>query len=232
MLDRLQLIIKADANKLFPGSHESPTISIFQNQVQHPMDSLFGKHWHTLAKQVDIAQDDHPDPWVTAWLQDQGSLTKRIQQVCTQGFNVGVLTHQFIVAPESALDSLQLNTGDRVLHREVLLCDGGEPLVFACSLLPEKALQGRFAALCNMGSQPLGHWIFKEPALQRGTMQITHLQGDSELFERLTLYKADRPGRLWGRKTLFTGAKHPFLVSEFFLHALKFRTGKLNLNGI
>ena len=191
------------------------------------MDSLFGRHWHTLTKQADIAQNDHPDHWVTDWLQDQGSLTKRIQQVCTQGFNVEVLTHQFVAAPESALDSLQLNTGDRVLHREVLLCDGAEPLVFACSLLPEKALQGRFAALCKMGSQPLGHWIFKEPALQRSAVQITHLRSDSELFARLV---TDNAAKLRGRKTLFIGAEHPFLVSEFFMPALKFRQAASSLS--
>lgn len=181
------------------------------------MNSLFGKHWHTAEKQPET---DQADAWVSAWLQDQGSLTKSIQQVCRQGFNVKVLIHQFTTAPDSALEPLQLDVDDRVLHREVLLCDGDEPLVFACSLLPEKAFQGRFAALADMGSRPLGHWIFKEPALQRTAMQFTRLPGDSPLFERLAACKTNG---LWGRKTLFVGAEHPFLVSEFFLPALKSR---------
>lgn len=187
------------------------------------MDSLFGDHWHTLAQQAQQPTADQtscPEPWATAWLQDQGSLTQRIQQVCTHHFNVKVLIHQFTLAPQSALDALHLNAGDRVLHREVLLCDGDAPLVFACSLLPEKALQGRFATLRDMGSQPLGHWIFKQPALQRAAMQFTQLRGDNPLFSHLTTVYAEP---LWGRKTLFIGADHPFLVSEFFLPALKLR---------
>nr|CAA6809951.1 MAG: Chorismate--pyruvate lyase (EC [uncultured Thiotrichaceae bacterium] len=178
------------------------------------MNSLFGNHWHTQEEQQET------DHWVNYWLQDQGSLTKSIQQVCSQAFNVKVLIHHFITAPDCALESMQLAKNDRVLHREVVLCDGNETLVFACSLLPEKALQGRFEALYDMGSRPLGHWLFKEPALKRANMQFTQLQGNNPLFERLDGHENKT---ITGRKTLFTGAESPFLVSEFFLPGLKNR---------
>jgi len=179
------------------------------------MNSLFGNHWHNTQNLPDT------DHWVNAWLHDQGSLTKSIRNVCLQEFTVKVLLHQFKTAPAAALECLELETGDQVLHREVILCDGDEPLVFACSLLPEKALQGRFEELCEMGSRPLGHWIFKEPALQRTGMQFTQLQDNNPLFQRLEVYKNHN---IYGRKTLFTGAEHPFLVSEFFLPALQSRS--------
>lgn len=175
------------------------------------MHTLFGKHWRNTIP----PETDH---WLSYWLDAPGSLTKSIQQVCTKAFRVKVLLHEFSDTPTAAPDTLQLAAGDRVLHREVLLCDAEVPLVFACSLLPEKALHGRFAALKDMGSRPLGHWIFQEPVLQRSEMQFTALAGNDPLFARLEQLQT---GIIYGRKTLFSGAAQPFLVSEFFLPALR-----------
>lgn len=160
--------------------------------------------------------------WQTPWLLAAGSLTQGLQQVCRAEFKVQVLKHELVPAPEFICADLNVQPNEFVLQREVLLCDGDEPLVFASSLLPEVALTGRYQELRELGSRPLGHWIFSEPVLKRQSMLFAELPIGADLFKSLA---AHTTLSLLGRKTLFVGADKPLLVSEFFLPALQSRTG-------
>jgi len=178
------------------------------------MKDLFSAAWQ--------AQLPINTSWQTPWLLAAGSLTQGLQQVCRAEFKVQVLKHEFIPAPEFICVDLNMQPNEFVLQREVLLCDGDEPLVYAFSLLPEAALTGRYQELRELGSRPLGHWIFSEPVLKRQSMLFAELPMSTDLFKSLTMQTATS---LLGRKTLFVGADKPFLVSEFFLPALQSRIG-------
>ena len=148
------------------------------------------------------------------------SLTERLRAVCVHELQVKVLTHQFVTASATACATLALPEASLVLQREVLLCDGDTPLVFACSLLPEAALVGRYSELRELGARPLGHWIFAEPILKRSTMHYCTITGHHPFLATLHNPILLPTDTLWGRKTLFTGTNKPLLVSEFFLPAL------------
>lgn len=181
------------------------------------MDSLFSNSWQELP-----ATDCNDFGWLKPWINDKGSLTEKLRSICIGELRVEVLHHTFVASTEKAADALSITTGDSVLHREVMLCDDKTPLVFASSLLPESALVGRFEELRQLGSRPLGHWIFSEPILTRAEMLTIELPSDAHLFTRLAA-KPRRPQIICGRKTLFTGPAKPFLVSEFFLPDLQDR---------
>ncbi|TXH68324.1 MAG: chorismate lyase [Thiothrix sp.] len=178
------------------------------------MKDLFTATWQATPPQT--------ASWQLHWLLASGSLTQRLQQVCQQEFKVQVLKHEFITAPEFVCEDLVIQPTALVLQREVLLCDGDEPLVFACSLLPEAALHGRYQELRALGSRPLGHWIFSEPVLKRQTLLFAELPHQAQVFQNLNF---TLESSLLGRKTLFVGADKPLLVSEFFLPALQQRVG-------
>ncbi len=149
-------------------------------------------------------------------------MTERVKSLCTHDFRVEVLRHE-LVENQQLQPELQLVQNELVLQREVLLCDGDTPLIFAYSLLPEAALHGRYAELRELGSRPLGHWLFTEPVLKRHTVEIAALATQEKLFDQVREITT-LPTLLWGRKALFSGAAKPLLVSEFFLPALQFRT--------
>ncbi len=180
--------------------------------------SLFGGHWLHQNRIQELG-----DPWTFPWIEDGRSLTVKIKHCCTGEFRVNVLCHGFVDSPDYASTELNTEAGEPVLHREVLLCDNDTPLVFACSLLPEAALTGRFEELRDLGAKPLGHWIFQEPVLRRDCISVTSLRADNGIFGR---YRANIPGShsINGRKTLFSGAGKPLLVSEFFLPGLQNRS--------
>ena len=180
------------------------------------MDLLFSAHWKTF--------DEHPviPNWLITWLNEPNSMTERVKSLCTHDFRVEVLRHE-LVENQQLRPELQLVQNELVLQREVLLCDGDTPLIFAYSLLPEIALNGLYAELRKLGSRPLGHWLFTEPVLKRYSVQTAALTTQETLFQKVRNI-TQLPPSIWGRKALFSGAAKPLLVSEFFLPHLQFRT--------
>lgn len=172
-------------------------------------EGLFSSDWaSTVDKAPELLQE---------WLLAQGSLTEKLTAACQSDFNVELLHQTLSFATEAAAAALGVDEGSTLLHREVLLKDGDKPLVFACSLLPEVALSGRFEELRQLDERPLGQWIFAEPALQRSRMGFAVIPADAALFVRLPeQHTSGAP--LWGRATYFSGAAAPLLVSEFFLN--------------
>lgn len=152
-----------------------------------------------------------------SWLLSDGSLTQKLTAICKHCFRVQLLHQTLTFATAAAAKTLDINEGEALLHREVLLCDGEKPLVFACSLLPERALNGCYEELRQLDERPLGQWIFAEPALLRSGVHYVALDRDEALFVRAE-DALPESGEVWGRISCFSGAAAPLLVSEFFLH--------------
>lgn len=171
-------------------------------------EGLFSADWSRSAEGASVVMQE--------WLTGQGSLTEKLKAACQGDFNVELLHQTLGFATEAAAAALGIDEGSALLHREVLLKDGDKPLVFACSLLPEVALSGRFEELRQLDERPLGHWIFAEPALQRSRMGFAAITSDDSLFVRVP-EQSNTDGVIWGRVTYFSGAVAPLLVSEFFL---------------
>lgn len=172
-------------------------------------EGLFSTDWSSSADEAPAVLQE--------WLMSEGSLTEKLTATCNDGFNVELLHQTLTFATEAAAAALGIEEGSALLHREVLLNDGDKPLVFACSLLPEVALIGRYEELRQLDERPLGHWIFAEPALQRSRMGFAVIPADAPLFVRVPESQIVS-AELWGRVTYFSGAAAPLLVSEFFLN--------------
>lgn len=181
------------------------------NMAANTWQSLFSESSRTELGAAPAALQGH--------LQEQGSLTLRLKARCKRGFSVQLLHQTMAFASEQAAERLGIGEGDAVLHREVLLCDGETPLVFACSLLPEAALTGVYEELRQLDERPLGHWIFAEPALARTKTSYLKIPQSDNLFVRMMPGDGNPGDCLWGRGTVYTGAAAPLYVSEFFLDA-------------
>lgn len=178
------------------------------NYAGNTWEALFDKRWGNSAEAAPQSLQN--------WLLSEGSLTVKLTAACQQEFTVKLLHQSLCLASAAAASALDIPEGGSLLHREVLLCDGDTPLVFACSLLPELALTGSYEELRQLDNRPLGHWIFAEPALTRARMQFARLPTDDALFVRAGDALASQES-LWGRATCFSGAAASLLVSEFFV---------------
>jgi chorismate--pyruvate lyase len=106
------------------------------------------------------------------------------------------------------------------LVREVELCCGEQPWVFARSLIPLQSLQGAGRRLQFLGDRPLGSLLFSDPKATRGPMEFARLLPGHCLYEKALANRAQRPAQLWGRRTLFFFAGKPLLVNEVFLDGI------------
>jgi len=132
------------------------------------------------------------------WLMEEDSMTRRFERHCRE-VTVEILREGFIDAQEAGADALLLPAEPRYWLREILLCGDGEAWLVARTLLPESTLNGPEQQLQQLGTRPLGRYLFASSTLSRDFIE---------------------PGRsqnLWGRRSLLRLSDKPLLLTELFL---------------
>lgn len=161
------------------------------------------------------AQSFHLPEHLQSWLLDPSSLTARLKQHC-QDFKVEVLGQKIEpCSPEEA--TIDINAGQEVLVREVLLFCDKKPHVFARSLLPLSSLTGEEEKLANLGSQSLGQVLFNHPHLQRKCIEVASFSAQSRVAELALSCQLPLTDNLWGRRSTFVVDDKPLIVAEIFL---------------
>lgn len=170
----------------------------------------YEKNWRTLR---DFDRSRIP-PAVLDWILDPASLTQRVRGLCDgRVFRVRVLSQGWRYASTAEAYVLNIRPGLLVLDRQVQLCRGEEPLVYARSLLPATLFTGRQQRLKYQGSRSLGATLFADPTVTRGELQVAQVLGEY-------IPGADAGGDVWGRRSVFRIQGKPLLVAEFYLPQL------------
>ncbi len=168
------------------------------------------RHWHAGQQ----SRMKGISPIVREWLFDSGSLTRRLMQLCGEQFQVQVISEcAYCRINERERALLAIKSGVQARIREVFLCHGDIPLVFARTVIPLTTLRGEAHRLAYMGGRPIGALLFSCRGMIRGPLQISK-QGASSLHASLP------EDEVWGRRSLFYLSDKPLLVSEFFLPSL------------
>lgn len=157
-------------------------------------------------------------PSLRAWLGETGSLTRRVQSVCTtsQPFSLQVLARGFAPAHRDELPLLGLH--DRARFREILLKRGDTPLVFAHSVISHRDLKGAWAVLDGIGGRSLGSVLFHDHTVKRGPLHFRRIDARHPLFAKaLPWCGATEPSELWARRAMFERRGRPLIVTEVFL---------------
>lgn len=150
------------------------------------------------------------------WLIDGGSLTRRLQRRCPA----------FAVQPLRLLDAkpqydeavlLGLSGHQKSLLREVQLYCGNQPVVFAHSVLPHKALRGSWQRLGRLGNKPLGGALFADPRVTRTPLEFKKLSSHHTLYRHAVAHLERPPAVLWARRSVFFLHCSAILVTEVFL---------------
>jgi chorismate--pyruvate lyase len=166
--------------------------------------------WHR-ANPFYFSRLSHDDRQLLPWLQDKGSLTRRLIHLSEGHFEVELLGLRWGRARLDEARALGIDPRHRCLLREVLLLGQGTPWVYARSILPTSSLSGSLGYLKRLGTRPLGALLFSDPCMSRGPMEIAQIE------EQMLPVIPDRD--VWGRRSVFCLAGQPLLVSEMFLPA-------------
>jgi chorismate--pyruvate lyase len=174
----------------------------------------------------------HPprDPWKTALLRPglppslfsllahRGSLTARLKAQSRQ-FRVEVLRQRLGRPLTDERLLLGLRQGQLAWIREVLLCDGDLPLVFAHSILPRTHVRGAWNLFAGLGARPLGEAIFADPRVARQGLRFKRISTRHPLYRRLGSDPKipTQALSLPARRSLFYRHGRALLVTEVFL---------------
>lgn len=152
------------------------------------------------------------------WLTDRGSLTQRLQARSPR-FRVERLSQGLARPHRDECAPLGLIPGRVAMVREVLLKNGDTPLVFAHSVIPQSGLAGPWTRLAGLGNRPLGAALFSNPRIDRHALEFKQVDRRHPLYRLAAPHAARAPASLWARRSLFSLAGHPILVTEVFLPA-------------
>ncbi|EOV0677768.1 chorismate lyase [Cronobacter dublinensis] len=140
------------------------------------------------------------DSTLLEWLMLEDSMTRRFEGFCER-VTVEMLSEGFVGPEALAEEGAFLPHEPRYWLREILLCGDGVPWLVGRTLVPESTLCGPELALQQLGTTPLGRYLFTSSTLTRDFIQ---------------------PGRsdeLWGRRSLLRLSGKPLLLTELFLPA-------------
>lgn len=157
----------------------------------------------------------HPTPTAREldWLNEQGSLTRRLTALAAGRFAVEPLVEGWQILRTDECAALGVPSGSEGWVREVYLHGAGRPWVFARSVAARSALERHPFALDSLGSRALGHLLFSDPAFTRQPIEACR-------YPAALLPPAVRAEGLWGRRSLFCQGPLGVLVAEVFLPAL------------
>jgi chorismate--pyruvate lyase len=143
------------------------------------------------------------------WLLDRGSLTLRLKACCPD-FAVRGVREEAMWLPRTG----------RALVREVFLCCGETPVVYAYSILPLAALTGHWKRLARLGTKPLGLVLFKDPRVGRSPLQFKKFGAHQARYARALAGAQAAPAHLWARRSEFRLPHGGIWVTEVFLPAV------------
>lgn len=134
------------------------------------------------------------------WLLLEDSMTKRFEQQCEK-VSVIVINEGFVGPDAVSEEQSLLPVESQYWLREILLCGDGVPWLAGRTLVPVSTLSGPELALQQLGTTPLGRYLFTASTLTRDFIQIGQHDG------------------LWGRRSRLRLSEKPLLLTELFLPA-------------
>lgn len=153
------------------------------------------------------------NPRLADWLFDHGSLTARLIEFCKGEFAVELLSFEKSTPTPDEMSALGMKPRQQAMVRQVLLKCGGQPVVYARTIIPLSSLRSQLRGLVNLGNRPLGAVLFSDKKMRRGPVEVTSIDADHPCHA-WTQYKGVET--IFGRRSIFLLKQQPLLVSEFF----------------
>ena len=151
-----------------------------------------------------------PAPPILEWLFDEGSLTRRLTRLSSDGFSVTPLFEGWQPLRDDECAALDLAPASVGWVREVYLRGHGQPWVFARSVAARGALEGDGLHMDELGSRSLGELPFCDQAFIRQAIEVCR-------YPRQWLPVDHQTDGLWARRSRFDRGPLSVLVAEIFL---------------
>ncbi|GAD77615.1 putative chorismate--pyruvate lyase [Vibrio azureus NBRC 104587] len=145
---------------------------------------------------------EYPSERTRHWLEEQGSLSRRLSQAC-QNFTVSQVHNHIVKAESLSSEESQLLSEQDCLLREVILRGDERDWIIGRTLIPNSTLIDQQYDLTQQGEIPLGITVFSAANVERDALQVGWAYLGTQRF-------LARRSRLWMNHK-------PMLVAELFL---------------
>ncbi|HET7371297.1 MAG TPA: chorismate lyase [Gammaproteobacteria bacterium] len=163
----------------------------------------FPTGWHS----PDTISDTARPAELWPWLVEPGSLTARLRAACGDAFRVRVLMS---AASEVTADEAEWFGHPHAFVREVYLCSGGTPWVYARTLVLDGSPSE--ARLRTLGETPLGDGAFGRASTRRESLEVARL--DHPMFADAL---PQGVAAVWARRSVLRVDGEPLHIAEYFL---------------
>ncbi len=160
------------------------------------------------------------------WLLDPSSLTDQLKRACDGNFKVRVIDEFWAKPRVDEMRVLGMRAGTIARIRQVQLLCNDRPSVFARTVIPSSTLSGKQRRLAYLGNKPLGAYLFADPYMKRGEVELACIRPGQATFSEATSGSKRKPNNIWGRRSVFRIGGKPLLVSEVFLPGLPARKSR------
>ena len=137
---------------------------------------------------------------INDWLMELGSMTRRFEQHC-RCVRVEPQREGFVSRAALGEEADHLPESQRYWLREIVLLGDDQPWLLGRTVIPLETLTGPDQALVDLGTVPLGRYLFSSDALTRDYIVV------------------GRQEQLWARRSRLRLAGKPLLLTELFLPA-------------
>lgn len=168
----------------------------------NPIRSLFTRR---------ISQD-----W-SHWIASQGSLTSMLNSFSGNKMHVNIVNESWGKPTVYEANKLGICTSNWAYIREVELYCDDQAMVFARSIIPRHVYNSNKATLGHLGTQPLGHLLFRH-ARQRNRLR------DVCVSQFNHPHSNDSASNIYGRATPYAYNGGEILVQEFFINPALIKT--------
>ncbi|MFT5258872.1 MAG: chorismate--pyruvate lyase [Saprospiraceae bacterium] len=152
---------------------------------------------------------------ISHWLLDANSLTDRLRVMHAEHFNLQLLSWQQALPLASECTLLKVSDAHNVWVREVVLCNGQTPLIFARSVITGNDAS-LMQTLNGLGKESLGGYLFNSPNVIRGEMQIARVTNDMLILEPFLAAGLPLAEGYWARRCLYQIGLARLLVNEIY----------------
>jgi chorismate--pyruvate lyase len=137
---------------------------------------------------------------VSDWLMELGSMTRRFERHCGR-VHVEPQRECFVTRDQLGEEAEHLPDSPRYWLREIVLLGDNQPWLLGRTVIPQETLTGPDLALVDLGTLPLGRYLFSSNELTRDYIHM------------------GRQESLWARRSRLRLAGKPLLLTELFLPA-------------
>ncbi|WP_309044660.1 chorismate--pyruvate lyase family protein [Marinobacter sediminicola] len=180
--------------------------------IDKPGTAIPPTNWYSSFAAAGLRNPEVHGP-ASYWLKVEGSFTRALQKQCVSSFHVDVQREGFATPTLEEARRLGIPFRQLAWIREVRLCGDGKPLVLARTVIPLACLKGEGRRLLNLGSKPLGAFLFSSRDWQRGPLETGLCPPSNRSFS-----VAERPAL--ARRSLFSNKENALLVGEYLLPVL------------